>query len=417
MDNNQRILIVDDRESNLFALKNILSDLDVEIVQAKTANEALIATLNYDFALAILDVQMPDTDGYELAELIRGETKTKYLPIIFLSAMVSDEFHIFKGYQSGGIDFITKPFKPEFLLSKVRVFLDLDKQKKELQMAFGKVNALNEQMQSQMQSLEQKNKEVSIKNKSLTANLDYAKRIQDAMLSPYRALLKEFPESFIFFKPKEAVSGDFYWFTKKNDKHIIAAVDCTGHGVPGAFMSVIGIELLRETINSNGITSPDEILDHLHQGIEDVLSQDATYIQDGMDISICVLDLKENVLEFAGARSPLYFIKDGKLEVIKGDKMPVGGSWNKKFKRTFSKKTMILDRSSTNYFYLSSDGYEDQFGELTKKKFSKEKFSELIVNIHELSGNAQRNILEKTMNEFMGKQNQVDDMLVIGFKI
>jgi len=133
MQNRQKVLIVDDKSANLYALEQVLQVLEeVELVKASNGNDALIAILNHDFALAILDVQMPDMDGYELAEFIRSEEKSKFLPVIFLSAVFSDEFHVFKGYRAGAVDFITKPFNPEVLLSKVEIFLKLDKQKKEL---------------------------------------------------------------------------------------------------------------------------------------------------------------------------------------------------------------------------------------------------------------------------------------------
>ena len=125
----QKILIVDDKSENLFALEQVLKQLDVTIIKALNGNEALIAILNYDFTMAILDVQMPDMDGYELAEFIRSEDKTRYLPVIFLSAVFSDEFHVFKGYQSGAVDFITKPFNPDILINKVKIFLELDLQR------------------------------------------------------------------------------------------------------------------------------------------------------------------------------------------------------------------------------------------------------------------------------------------------
>ena len=164
MEHKQRILIVDDRAENLFTLRNVLKEIesDIEIIEAANGNDALIASLNYDFALVILDVQMPGIDGYEVAEFIRNEPKTRFLPIVFLSAIFSDDFHVFKGYRAGGVDFMTKPFKPEILLSKVRVFLDLDRQRSEvkqrnaeLEQALETVNSLNISLQTQTKALDQ----------------------------------------------------------------------------------------------------------------------------------------------------------------------------------------------------------------------------------------------------------------------
>jgi len=138
----QKILIVDDRPANLYALENVLRDVDVTVIKANNGNEALISTLNHDFSLAILDVQMPEMDGYELAELLRSEEKTRFMPVIFLSAVFSDDFHVFKGYKSGAVDFITKPFNPDILLNKVKVFLELDRKNAELKLQHTKLEEL-----------------------------------------------------------------------------------------------------------------------------------------------------------------------------------------------------------------------------------------------------------------------------------
>ncbi len=157
MDLRQKILIVDDKEENLYALEHVLKDMNVSIVKATNGNDALIAVLNHDFSMAILDVQMPEMDGYELAEYIRSEEKTKYLPVIFLSAVYSDDFHVFKGYQSGAVDFITKPFNPEILINKVKVFLELDWQKlqlhnhkTQLEEVIRELNKSNEELKKQI---------------------------------------------------------------------------------------------------------------------------------------------------------------------------------------------------------------------------------------------------------------------------
>ncbi len=168
MDFKQKILIVDDKSANLFALEQVLQVLDVNLVKASNGNDALIAILNHDFALAILDVQMPDMDGYELAEFIRSEEKSKFLPVIFLSAVFSDDFHVFKGYQAGAVDFITKPFNPEILLSKVEIFLKLDRQKRELNLQ----NALLEKEIFERKKIEQSLRESEQKLQELNKTKD-----------------------------------------------------------------------------------------------------------------------------------------------------------------------------------------------------------------------------------------------------
>jgi serine phosphatase RsbU (regulator of sigma subunit) len=199
---------------------------------------------------------------------------------------------------------------------------------------------------------------------------------------------------------------------KEDKKLVISAVDCTGHGVPGAFMSMIGFNLLDE-ITSKGITRPNLILEELHRGVRFTLKQKETNNQDGMDLAMCVIDSKTKTLEFAGAKNPLIYIQDGEVKQIKGDTNGVGG---KSDDHTFTLHT--VDVSTPTYCYIFSDGFIDQFGGENGRKFMISNFRNLLFDIHQKPMKEQREILDKTIKEWMGKKyNQIDDILVIGFKL
>ncbi len=253
------------------------------------------------------------------------------------------------------------------------------------------------------------------KNKSITDSIVYARRIQTAILPSEEQLKAGLGDHFIYYKPKDIVSGDFYFFSRAGDRSIFAVADCTGHGVPGAFMSMIGNSLLSEIINEKRILQPGEILDNLHTGVVRALQQhDDADTNDGMDIAICSLDLKTGNLEYAGANRNLWIEHEGSLEEIIADKFPIGGRQagaDRKFnshQRKAQKGSMI---------YLSTDGFADQFGGAEGKKFRTKRFKELLTGMSKMTVAEQRNHLEITMQEWMRDTEQLDDILVAGIRI
>lgn len=265
------------------------------------------------------------------------------------------------------------------------------------------------------EKVEERTQELAQKNKDITSSIQYAKRIQLAILPPLEQIFKHFPESFILYKPKDIVSGDFYWFGVKNGKKIIAAVDCTGHGVPGAFMSMIGHNLLNQIISENGITQPDEILNALHRGVQAALKQGTNVVDtsDGMDVAICCIDMKTNELQYAGAYRPLFIVNGTKFEKIEADKNPIGGS-QLDAERKFTAHTVKINKGDT--FYMASDGYADQFGGEKGKKFMVKRFNELLLAMQSQSMEEQCQTLDKTFENWRGSYQQIDDILVIGLR-
>ncbi len=261
----------------------------------------------------------------------------------------------------------------------------------------------------------QRTKLLQQKNLDITSSIQYAKRIQEAILPTHKAFLKEFSDSFILYKPRDIVSGDFFWFAKKKKRRFFAAVDCTGHGVPGAFMSLIANNLLYKIILEKRIYEPAKILNQLHIDIKIALNQkeqeDEGY--DGMDIALCAIDDDNNTIEFAGAYRPLYLISKGELTKIKGNKITIGDPHIERYS-IFLNQTAQIQKGDA--LYLFSDGYTDQFGGKHGKKFMLNNFQNLLLDIQHLPMKEQDALLDKNLKEWMNNQEQVDDIIVVGIR-
>lgn len=255
---------------------------------------------------------------------------------------------------------------------------------------------------------------LAAKNKEITESIHYAHSVQSAILDE-ESINRSFPESFILYRPKDIVSGDFYWHGKLNGSDILASVDCTGHGVAGAFMTVIGNSLLNQIIVEEKESTPAKILEKLDIKLRHTLKDKQVDISNhGMDIAICKIDSKLKKLTFAGARSDLYFLRGGTINEIKGDRHTIGENLNDDTKEF---KQREIGFQTDDIYYLSSDGFADQFGEHSNKKFMKKKFKELLKSVHNFSLNEQRRRLESELDQWQGKLEQTDDILVMGVKI
>lgn len=271
------------------------------------------------------------------------------------------------------------------------------------------------------------------KNNDIMASITYAQRIQQAILPPAKLVRQSMPNSFILFKPKDIVSGDFYWVDFKQPYSFFSVVDCTGHGVPGAFMSIVGHNGLNQAVNEYKLVHPGEILDKLNDLVENTLhkSEDSN-VKDGMDIALCTLDLSKNVMEFAGANNPMYLVRpkgrnfelNGEtqkvsietdawcLYEIKANKQPIGAYVNRV---PFTNHTIELQNNDSVYIF--SDGYPDQFGGRDGKKFKYKPFKELLLKIQNESMQEQSRILDEFMTEWRGEHEQIDDICVIGLRV
>ena len=265
-----------------------------------------------------------------------------------------------------------------------------------------------------LEMIERQNIILRQKEKDITDSLIYAQRIQEARLPSEEYFRKHFPSSFIFFKPRDIVSGDFYLMGEKEEWVYIVAADCTGHGISGALMSMIGMEIIEKAITECDITKPSAILSYINESLEKTFSREKSFgdaVMDGMDIGLCAINKKEKKIIYSGALFPMYVISDNNLTQIKGDKIIIG--MNPDRDPYTDHEISIKDN---DILYLFSDGYADQFGGAENKKFMYRRFRYLLLNIHKFNAEDQKLILEENLDNWMGDSQQVDDIMIIGFK-
>ena len=295
-------------------------------------------------------------------------------------------------------------------LRKTQIILTtkVEERTKELREEKEKVESINS-------TLAEQKKVIEVANKNITDSINYAKKIQDAIL-PRPTKLNELNDSVaILYLPKDVVSGDFYWFEKIDNKYIFATADCTGHGVPGAFMSMIGVNNLNQIILENKITSPDRILKELNIAVKKVLKQDDedSESRDGMDISISCFDLDKKIISYSGAFRPLVYIRNNELFEIKGSRNPIGGS----APIDFDYELHEFEYQKDDVYYMFSDGFPDQFGGTKGKKFMNKQLKEVFMNIFKQSPLEQKEKLKAELEAWRGDNEQIDDVLVMCVKI
>ena len=273
---------------------------------------------------------------------------------------------------------------------------------------------LEQKVSERTLEIEKQKNEISEQKKEITDSILYAKRIQTAVLPSTSMLNSVLSEHFVLFLPKDIVSGDFYWSAVKGDKIVILAADCTGHGVPGAFMSMLGISFLNEIVNAHNLDNASTVLDALRNHVKSTLnrSDNATQSRDGMDIALCIIDQKKMKLQFAGAYNPLYMLREGEITEFKGDKMPIGLY---ELDKEFTNNSINIKKDDC--FYMFSDGFIDQFGGKNEKKYLTRQFKELLVQINPQPMTRQKEMLTTAFLDWKGCLQQVDDVLVIGIRI
>ena len=314
---------------------------------------------------------------------------------------------------SGNFDYEFQPLSSEDMLGHALLKMrdDLAENERILEQ---KVVERTEEVVRQRDEIERQRLKVEELYKDVTDSIRYAKRLQDSILPPENYINSLLPESFVLFQPKDIVSGDFYWVEKSNDKVLFAAVDCTGHGVPGAFMSLVGANALNQAVRENQLDQPALILDDLNRIASDSLnkqSEDNT-VRDGMDVALCGIDFDNKTLEYAGANNPLYIIRNDEIMITKADKVAIGSTYTD---HKYTNHTIQLEEGDS--IYVFSDGYADQFGGSKGKKFMYRQFRDVLKSMKGKNMAEQKVILEQKLEEWKGKYEQVDDILVIGVKL
>jgi serine phosphatase RsbU (regulator of sigma subunit) len=287
----------------------------------------------------------------------------------------------------------------------------------ELKQTVEELDATNENLNELNDSLREQKTIIEKKNHDITSSINYAARIQNAILPKIESFEKSFGEAFVFFRPRDIVSGDFFWHAEKNNTAFFAVADCTGHGVPGSLMSMIGIQILNGAVFEKNLLSPAVILTALSAQIRSTLRQEETNTNDGMDIAVVSLTRENDraVLRFAGAMNSVYIFQNGELNEIKGDKMAIGGKIIRE--NDFNEHQIILEKGEKIRFYLTTDGYYDQFGGEKDKKYLSKRFRELLEKIQELPMKNQEKSIENEFDRWRGKNPQLDDVTVAGAEI
>ena len=278
-----------------------------------------------------------------------------------------------------------------------------------------KVKERTEEVVRQKEEIESKNGQLEILYKQVTDSILYAKRIQEAILPPDSMIKELVPNSFVLFKPKDIVSGDFYWFDKKEELVYFSTVDCTGHGVPSAFMSLVGHNILKDIVNNTTLKKPGDMLNKMRELVVKTLHADSegTKAKDGMDMTLCAINYKTLELQYAAAYNPLYIVRNGELIEHPANKFPIGAFIGEY--KDFDNRVVQLQKNDT--IYLFSDGYADQFGGPKGKKFMVGNFRKLLLQVSNFGITEQKQVLDKALSDWQGTHEQVDDVLLIGVKI
>ena len=386
------ILIVDDNPRNLQVLGKYLKNEGFRVEFALDGMSALHWTDRVNFDLILLDIMMPGMDGFELCSILKKDPEKMKIPVIFLTAKIDTE-SIIKGFDLGAVDYVLKPFNQKELIARVKTQIEIKKSRDEI------ANNLNE---------------IKNKNKLITYSIQYAHKIQNAVLKASQNDNCYFKDFFCLSIPKDIVSGDFYWSHKIDNQLLAGVFDCTGHGIPGAFMSILGITLLNETVIIEGIRDPALILNRLREKIISALGQKGhfTEVKDGMDGSIISYNMEDKNIMYSGSYNPMYLIRKDEIIEFKADRMPLSHH-----ERMSGFSHQEMKTKSGDKLYLFTDGYRDQFGGNNKKRIGSTRFKELLLQINKSGFNVQKQNLLDFINAWKGEEDQVDDITIVGLKL
>jgi phosphoserine phosphatase RsbU/P len=387
---NIKILIVDDNPRNLQVLGNLLHNLGYSCEFALNGPEAIKWLKKYDFDLVLLDLIMPEMDGYEVCRIIKSDDLTRHIPVIFIT-IKNDEYSIVKGFEAGAADYISKPFNNFELSARVNLQIELKKAHDELSQQYD---------------------ELELKNKYIIESIECASLIQQNILTKPELISSLFQDNFLIYLPKDILSGDFYWLKKVDNIVVFGVFDCTGHGVPGALVSVIGNSALNEAVVSECITAHD-IMNYLNSYFYRTFHIENEFIiNEGMDLSLCVLNTSTNVLEFAGVNRNISIYKNQQLIRVDGYFADFGISEH--FMTHYKTETIELEKGDMIYLY--SDGFADQFNSINNKKFGSKRFESLLLANAELDMEKQKQLMMAELDTWKGTNLQTDDITLWGIK-
>lgn len=405
-DSKWKILIVDDEAevhqvTKLALAKFKFEDKSLDIYSASSAKEAKNLLVRHpDFAMALLDVVMETEDaGLQIVNFIRSEISNRLIRIVLRTGQpgIAPEEFVINNY-----DIDDYKSKTELTAQRLQTTIIASLR------AYRELKRIEDIVNERTAELAERNQEI-------IDSIRYAKRIQNAILPNIESIQKIFPESFIYFQPKDIVSGDFYWFSNFKQYCIFASIDCTGHGVPGALMSIIGYNILTRIIKDLSLVEPSEILMMLDIQIKDFLrneNSETAPIRDGMDLSLCSVDTQHQTISFAGANRPIFFAHNGELEEYHGDRNPVGDAMIEH--KSFHTQTIKYEYGDR--LYLFSDGFVDQFGGDIGKKYGHRRFKEFMQSIQKVPLRDQHMEIKFEFEKWKGSNRQIDDVSLLGIQ-
>lgn len=405
------ILYVDDEESNLRIFRMAFKR-HYNVLTAVNGYEAIETLRANDIQLIITDQKMPEMTGTELLEKLLPEFPDVIR--IILTGFADIEAIVKAVNRCGIYKYITKPWDKGEMKLTIDKALESYELKKEKTSLVTKLEEMNANLEDKV---EERTRELEEANRRMTDSIHYAHTIQNTLLPKIEVMKESFEDCFVLYRPLDIVSGDFYWYRRvqdgDNDLTFVASVDCTGHGVPGALMSMLGESMLKHIVLDKKMYDSAAIVNELNVEIEELLNQHDEENYHGMDISLVVVDHLNRKISFSGARQDLVIIKNGELETIKGERFSIGG---------FAEETKEAQRHSINLdnqltFYLFSDGFKDQFGGTDFKKFGPARLKNLLLEISSEPMKKQQEILERTLDEWVGDEVRIDDVLLMGFTI
>lgn len=385
------ILVVDDNPESLYHLGGILLDVGYEVEFAGDGLSALEWISLKRFDSILLDVRMPVMNGFEISSHIRRSSLNRETPVIFLTAY-NDLGRITGNSGMAGSDYITKPFRKRELQARLRTKVNEGKAGRNFRLYL---------------------EEIEASNLYIKQSLEYAVYIQNAIMKSFGEQQESLPEHFILSIPRDIISGDFHCFYRNRGKLTTVIMDCTGHGVPGALMSILGVTLCNEIVLNENITSPDEILNCLKGKLLRSLGEGRSpeLIRDGMEGAVITIDESTGLLQYAGSYNPLLMVRHGELKEIRGDRIPIGYS---DVSRPFSLYELQLEKG--DMVYLFTDGYADQFGGERNKKYMISRLRHYVTSISTFSVEKQKESLLNNYMAWKGIREQTDDVLVLGLR-
>lgn len=403
------LLLVGEDISSVNNINNILRsefpDIIIHTSILKNNIQELIEANSPDIIL--FDIEFTNYKNEQILENLSNFNT----PFIVISP--NDDYN--KIFKTGAVGFIQKPFTKINLISNFNAIIKFIDLQESVRIKEREIEEKDQRIRFQIEN-ELKQREIIIrKNKEIMADIRYASRIQQAILPNLDFIKENTYDYFILHQPKSHVSGDFYWLSCLGDKKVIAVGDCTGHGLSGALMHMLGSVYLNEIVSKGDFETASDILDQLRDHIMHSLNQtgESGEAQDGLDIALCIIDCETKKMQYAGANNPIYIIRNKELIEIRGDRMPVGIHIN--FNKPFTNH--LIDIKSNDQLYLFSDGYADQFGGPKGKKFRYKQFKELILSISDKPMDIQKEIINNTHDKWRGSAEQIDDILVFGLKI